>query len=100
MRERGVKRIFISAVLRRVARMCKTPPLLAVEVVDVSKPAMMLLNNGAKPNDDRTSFAPLHALSWVLKPELGDNQRGNPPLRSSRTMTILEFCQTTGIACR
>jgi len=54
---------------------------------------LMLLNEGANPNDDRTGFAPLHALSWVRKPEIGDNQRGNPSPRGSGNLTSLEFAK-------
>ena len=55
--------------------------------------AVMLLKAGADPNDDRTGFAPLHALSWVRKPEIGDNERGNPPPRGSGQVTSLEFAK-------
>ena len=55
--------------------------------------AVMLLQAGANPNDDRTGFAPLHALSWVRKPEIGDNERGNPPPRGSGDVTSLEFAK-------
>ncbi len=55
--------------------------------------ALMLLQAGANPNDDRSGFAPLHALSWVRKPEIGDNQRGNPPPRGSGKITSLEFAK-------
>ena len=55
--------------------------------------AAMLLQAGADPNDDRTGFAPLHALSWVRKPEIGDNERGNPPPRGSGQVTSLEFAK-------
>ena len=55
--------------------------------------AAMLLQAGADPNDDRTGFAPLHALSWVRKPEIGDNTRGNPPPRGSGSITSLEFAK-------
>ena len=55
--------------------------------------AVMLLRAGADPNDDRTGFAPLHALSWVRKPEIGDNARGNPPPRGSGELTSLEFAK-------
>ena len=55
--------------------------------------AVMLLQAGANPNDDRTGFAPLHALSWVRKPEIGDNERGNPPPRGSGAITSLEFAK-------
>ena len=59
-----------------------SPLMLAVENGHFEL-ALMLLQAGADPNDDRTGFAPLHALSWVRKPEIGDNQRGNPPPRGS-----------------
>ena len=55
--------------------------------------AAMLLEAGADPNDDRSGFAPLHALSWVRKPEIGDNARGNPPPHGSGKVTSLEFAK-------
>lgn len=53
--------------------------------------AALLLDAGANPNDDRTGFAPLHAMSWIRKPEKGDNEKGTPPPRGSGSLTSLEF---------
>ncbi len=69
-----------------------SPLMLAIENGHFEL-ALMLLNEGANPNDDRTGFAPLHALSWVRKPEIGDNQRGNPPPQGSGNLTSLEFAK-------
>lgn len=55
--------------------------------------AQFLLEAGADPNDDRTGFTPLQALSWVRKPEIGDNDRGNPPPRGSGKLTSLAFAK-------
>ena len=54
---------------------------------------LMLVQAGADPNDDRTGFTPLQALSWVRKPEIGDNARGNPPPRGSGNLSSLEFAR-------
>lgn len=53
--------------------------------------AVLLLENDADPNDDRTGFAPLHAMSWIRKPERGDNANGTPPPRGSGDLTSLGF---------
>ena len=67
-----------------------SPLMLAIENAHFEL-ALILLQAGADPNDDRTGFAPLHALSWVRKPEIGDNQRGNPPPRGSGNLSSLNF---------
>lgn len=69
-----------------------SPLMLAIENAHFEL-ALMLLKAGANPNDDRSGFAPLHALSWVRKPEIGDNERGNPPPRGSGAITSLEFAK-------
>ena len=69
-----------------------SPLMLAVENGHFEL-ALELIDAGANPNDDRTGFAPLHALSWVRKPEIGDNSRGNPPPRGSGNITSLEFAR-------
>jgi len=69
-----------------------SPLMLAIENGHFEL-ALMLLESGANPNDDRTGFAPLHALSWVRKPEIGDNQRGNPPPQGSGNLSSLNFAK-------
>lgn len=53
--------------------------------------AIELIKMGADPNDQRSGYAPLHALSWVRKTKLGDNPEGDPPPRGSGKLTSLEF---------
>ena len=67
-----------------------SPLLLAIENGHFEL-AVVLLEAGADPNDMRTGFAPLHAMSWIRKPERGDNESGTPPPRGSGKVTSLEF---------
>lgn len=53
--------------------------------------AVYLIENGADPNDERSGFAPLHAVSWVRKTKVGDNPEGDPPPRGSGKLTSLQF---------
>jgi uncharacterized protein len=52
---------------------------------------LMLVQEGADPNDQRSGFTPLHALSWVRKPDRGENSKGDPSPRGSGRLTSLEF---------
>lgn len=53
--------------------------------------ALELLKAGADPNDQRSGFTPLHALSWVRKPNRGDDPDGQPPPTGSGKLTSLQF---------
>jgi ankyrin repeat protein len=55
--------------------------------------AVALLESGADPNDQRSGFTPLHALTWVRKPNRGDGDDGDPAPAGSGTMGSLEFVQ-------
>jgi uncharacterized protein len=55
--------------------------------------ALELVKAGADPNDQRSGFAPLHALSWVRKPNRGDDPDGQPPPTGSGALTSLEFAR-------
>ena len=55
--------------------------------------ALRLIEKGADPNDQRSGFAPLHAISWVRKTNVGDNPDGDPPPRGSGTLTSLQFVE-------
>ncbi|MEX2216247.1 MAG: ankyrin repeat domain-containing protein [Phycisphaeraceae bacterium] len=68
-----------------------TSPLLLAMENGHFELAEVLLKAGADPNDDRTGFAPLHAMSWIRKPERGDNETGTPPPRGSGKLTSLDF---------
>ena len=67
-----------------------SPLLLAMENGHFDL-AAVLLEAGADPNDMRTGFAPLHAMSWIRKPERGDNESGTPPPTGSGQLTSLQF---------
>ncbi len=53
--------------------------------------AMQLVARGADPNDQRSGFAPLHAITWVRRTELGDNPSGDPPPRITGSLTTEMF---------
>ncbi len=67
-----------------------SPLMLAIENGHFEL-AATLLEAGADPNDARTGYAPLHAMSWIRKPEKGDNETGTPPPRGSGRLTSLDF---------
>ena len=52
-----------------------------------------LLKAGADPNDQRSGYAPLHALTWVRKPNRGDGPDGQPPPQGSGRLSSLEFAR-------
>jgi ankyrin repeat protein len=52
--------------------------------------ATKLLEAGADPNAAAQGWTPLHAITWVRKPGVGDN---NPPPQGSGSMTSLETVQ-------
>lgn len=49
-----------------------------------------LLEAAADPNDTRSGFSPLHALTWVRKPNKGDNPNDDPPPQSTGPIGSLE----------
>lgn len=53
--------------------------------------AVMLLEEGADPNDQRCGFTPLHNITWVRKPPRGDNVDGAPPPIGSGKRTSLQL---------
>ena len=53
--------------------------------------ALALVEAGADPNDQRSGYAPLHAVSWVRKANRGDDPSGDPPPRGSGNLDSLEF---------
>jgi len=65
-----------------------SPLLLAVENGHFEL-AMALVEAGADPNDQRSGFSPLHAISWVRKPDASDV--GDPAPIGSGTLTSLQF---------
>jgi len=65
-----------------------SPLLLAVENGHFEL-AMALVEAGADPNDQRSGFSPLHAITWVRKPDASDV--GDPAPIGSGTLTSLQF---------
>lgn len=55
--------------------------------------ALRLVKAGADPNDQRSGPAPLHALTWVRKPNRGDDDDGQPAPKGSGRLTSLEFAR-------
>ena len=53
--------------------------------------AVDLLKAGADPNDQRSGYSALQAISWVRKPNTGDGPDGDPPPIGSGTMSSLQF---------
>jgi len=53
--------------------------------------AMELVNAGADPNDQRSGYTALHVVTWVRKPNRGDDEAGQPPPEGSGKLTSLEF---------
>jgi uncharacterized protein len=53
--------------------------------------AIELVKAGADPNDQRPGFAALHMISWVRKPNRGDDDEGQPPPMGSGKLDSLEF---------
>ena len=74
----------------RVPRYGTSPLLLAVENGHFEL-AAQLLARGADANDQRSGFTALHVLSWVRKPNLGDDIDGEPPPIGSGNMTSLQL---------
>lgn len=52
--------------------------------------ATALLEAGADPNDQRSGYTPLHVMTWVRKPNRGEDD-GAPPPQGSGNMSNLEF---------
>ncbi|MCI0746683.1 MAG: ankyrin repeat domain-containing protein [Verrucomicrobia subdivision 3 bacterium] len=50
--------------------------------------AVELLKAGADPNDQRSGFTPLHAMTWVRKPPRGEDEGDPPPLGSGNLNTV------------
>ena len=55
--------------------------------------ALELVKAGADPNDQRSGFGPLHAITWVRRTKLGDNPAGDPAPRITGDVSSLEFVQ-------
>src|SRR5438046_5585032 len=67
-----------------------SPLILAVENGHFDL-ALALLEAGPDPNDQRSGFTALHALSWVRKPNRGDGDDGDPSPIGSGNLSSLQF---------
>jgi ankyrin repeat protein len=52
--------------------------------------AIDLLKAGADPNDQRCGFTPLHVMTWVRKPQRGEDE-GDPAPLGSGNLNTLQF---------
>jgi ankyrin repeat protein len=55
--------------------------------------AVALLEAGADPNDQRSGFTALHTLTWVRKPNRGDDESGDPAPDGSGNLSSLQFVE-------
>ena len=69
-----------------------SPLLLAVENGHYDL-AVELLDAGADPNDDRSGFSILHALTWIRKPDIGESADGDPEPQGSGRRNSLQFAR-------
>jgi ankyrin repeat protein len=67
-----------------------SPLVLAVENGHLEL-AKVLLEAGADPNDQRSGFTPLHIITWVRRPNRGEEEDGAPPPMGSGEMSSLQF---------
>jgi ankyrin repeat protein len=65
-----------------------SPLLMAVENGHFEL-AIALIDGGADPNDQRSGFTPLHAVTWVRRPDASDT--GDPSPIGSGRMSSLQF---------
>jgi ankyrin repeat protein len=68
------------------------PLILAVENGHFEL-AVVLLEAGADPNDQRSGFTALHTLTWVRKPNRGDDESGDPAPLGSGDLTSLRLVE-------
>lgn len=50
--------------------------------------AVELLKAGADPNDQRSGYTPLHVMTWVRKPQRGEDYGAPPPLGSGNLNSV------------
>ncbi|MCX6851238.1 MAG: ankyrin repeat domain-containing protein [Verrucomicrobia bacterium] len=53
--------------------------------------AISIIKSGADPNDIRSGFTALHALTWVRKPPHGDDESGQAPPDTHGRLSSLDF---------
>jgi uncharacterized protein len=69
-----------------------SPLILAVENGHFEL-AVALLEAGADPNDQRSGFTALHTLTWVRKPNRGDEESGDPAPIGSGILSSLQLVE-------
>jgi ankyrin repeat protein len=69
-----------------------TPLIVAVENGHFEL-AVILLEAGADPNDQRSGFTALHTLTWVRKPNRGDEESGDPAPAGSGSLGSLQLAE-------
>lgn len=74
----------------RVPRKGTSALLMAVESGHFEL-AIELVKRGADPNDQRNGYSPLHVVSWVRKPNRGENPAGDPSPRGSGQLASFQF---------
>jgi ankyrin repeat protein len=74
----------------RALRLGTSPLLLAVENGHFDL-GVRLIEAGADPNDMRSGYSPLHTLTWVRRPDRGDE--GNPSPIGSGSLSSLQFAR-------
>jgi ankyrin repeat protein len=67
-----------------------TPLLMAVENGHFEL-AIHLVRAGADPNDQRAGYTALHNITWVRKPNHGEDEDGAPPPHGSGNLNSLQF---------
>ena len=99
-----VTRVFLEAGLlneamfpehsnNRAARQGTSALVLAIENGHFEL-ARVLLRAGADPNDQRSGYTALHVLTWVRKPDSGDDPKGDPSPIGSGNLSSLEFVRS------
>jgi uncharacterized protein len=68
-------------------RMGTSALLLAVENGHFEL-ALALIEAGADPNDQRSGFTPLHVMTWVRKPQRGEDDGDPAPLGSGKLSSV------------
>lgn len=67
-----------------------SPLILAIENGHYDL-AMELLDAGADANDERSGFTPLHTLTWIRKPDIGESADGDPEPQGSGRRNSFQF---------
>ncbi len=76
----------------REPRRKMSPLMFAIENAHFDL-AADLVERGADPNDQRSGYAPLHALTWVRKTNRGEGIDGDPPPRVTGSIGSLDFAR-------